>query len=716
MEIIFCDAAGTVLFTRLDMESGHWVQQEMSINAVFPFDNAKQIKFGQRIAFRDAENNFQVFEIRNVVNIEPDHYQQITAEHIAISELSDEHIDKQEITDKTAQQALSSVLSGTGWAVGNNTASGKQSADISRGNVWNAVNVIQKNWNVYIIPRITRNSAGAINHKYLDIIPAQGTNNGLFLSVHKNLFDPSVTYDDTNVYTALYGYGGSVDVQHTGEDDTREELTFADVVWSQTSSHPAKPAGQKYLEWPEMTAIYGRNGRPRFGYYQNSDITDANILLQKTWETLQKTCQPQINISGTCADLYRLGYNDVPLRLHDTAIIEIAETGEHIEKEIITLDVDLIDPTATQVEIGDYIPNIIYINRETEEQASGGGGGGGGGHGQSQSQYDESETWTQFVHTNELIGMVVGTRQGNNYIKAGEITLAINKSGKTGSYESTATINADHVNIYGTNSVYTLAGDLVHDPATGRLYIKSAGGMYVQRTESGTTASFGVWDQGNLTGGVMVQKINGQTAVKISGDVIQIAGTSLVIKAANIDIAGVVNALDTYDISCGDLTAANIHGTSVTSDGNVDCDNLTATTDIECEGGISGAWFDIGTTTVIDENKDAYLRKITASSDISARDFSGRDLKLTRNITAADITGDDIVAHSVTTDTFDLKASTFLMNNEKVGWKSFSYETYTRSNSRQFMYAINGDTSNPGTIAGAIITNHTSTTINYLGK
>lgn len=716
MEIIFCDAAGTVLFTRLDMESGHWVQQEMSINAVFPFDNAKQIKYGQRIAFRDAENNFQVFEIRNVVNIEPDHYQQITAEHIAISELSDEHIDKQEITDKTAQQALSSVLSGTGWAVGNNTASGTQSADISRGNVWNAVNVIQKNWNVYIIPRITRNSAGAINHKYLDIIPAQGTNNGLFLSVHKNLFDPSVTYDDTNVYTALYGYGGSVDVQHTGEDDTREELTFADVVWSQTSSHPAKPAGQKYLDWPEMTAIYGRNGRPRFGYYQNSDITDANILLQKTWETLQKTCQPQINISGTCADLYRLGYNDVPLRLHDTAIIEIAETGEHIEKEIITLDVDLIDPTATQIEIGDYIPNIIYINRETEEQASGGGGGGGGGHGQSQSQYDESETWAQFVHTNELIGMVVGTRQGTNYIKAGEITLAINKSGQTGSYESTATINADHVNISGTDSVYTLAGDLVHDPATGRLYIKSAGGMYVQRTESGTTASFGVWDQGNLTGGVMVQQINGQTAVKISGNVIEIDGTSLIIHAANIDIAGVVSSLTTYDISCGNLTAANIHGTSVTSDGNVDCDNLTATTDIECTGGISGAWFDIGTTTVIDDNKDAYLRKITASSDISARDFSGRDLKLTRNITAADITGDDIVAHSVTTDTFDLKASTFLMNSETVSWKSFTYETYTRSNSRQFMYAINGDTSNPGTIAGAIITNHTSTTINYLGK
>ena len=406
MEFIFLNAAGTTLFTRTDIESGHWVQQEYSVNADFPFVPGKVIERGMRIAFRDpATDNIEVFEIRNVVNTEPDHFQQITAEHIALAELSDEHIDTTEITDKTAAQALSTALTGTLWSVGNNTASGTQSTDFSRGSVWNAVNAIQNNWNVYITPRVVISSAGAITGRYLDIVPAGGTFRGVRLSIRKNLLDPVVTYDDSEVLTALYGYGGNVDVAVTGEDDQQEELTFKDVVWSATSSHPAKPENQTYLEWPEKTALYGRNGRARFGYYQNSDIKDANVLLQKTWEALQRTCDPKISIAGTCVDLYRIGYKDQPLRLHDTAIIEIEETGETFSKEIIMLDVDLVDPSGNRPEIGDYIPNIVYINRDTEDKATGGkgggGGGGGGGRGMTKLQDELSDTITEFIKTNE---------------------------------------------------------------------------------------------------------------------------------------------------------------------------------------------------------------------------------------------------------------------------------------------------------------------------
>ena len=526
MECIFLNPAGTTLFVRDDMESGHWVQQQYSVNADFPFVPGKVIERGMRIAFRDpATDNIEVFEIRNVVNTEPDHFQQITAEHIALAELSDEHIDTTEITDKTAAQALSTALTGTLWSVGNNTASGTQSTDFSRGSVWNAVNAIQNNWNVYITPRVVISSAGAITGRYLDIAPAGGTFRGVRLSIQKNLLDPSVTYDDSEVLTALYGYGGNVDVTVAGEDDQQEELTFKDVVWSATSSHPAKPANQTYLEWPEKTALYGRNGRARFGYYQNSDIKDAGVLLQKTWEALQRTCDPKISIAGTCVDLYRLGYKDQPLRLHDTAIVEIEETGETFSKEIIMLDVDLVDPSGNRPEIGDYIPNIVYINRDTEDKATGGsgggGGGGGGGRGKTNLEDDDSETWSAVEKTNNMIALVVGTRNGNNYVKAGEIGLAINKSGETGQYESTAYINADHVNISATSTNYSLAGELERT-ADGKLLIKSAGGMYVQRTESGITSSFGVWDNGNLTGGIMVQHINGQqgTITRLKGDII----------------------------------------------------------------------------------------------------------------------------------------------------------------------------------------------------
>ena len=445
MQCTFLNAAGVTLFVRDDMESGHWVQEQMSVTADFPFDAGKKIERGQRIAFRDpATDVIQVFEIRQVVNNEPDHFQQITSEHICISELTDEHINKTEITDQTALQALTTALTGTLWSAGTSTDATVQSADFSRGSVWDAVNTIQQNWNVYIKPRIVISSAGSITGRYLDIVPAQGVSHGLRLSVRKNLLDPAVTYDDEGVITAMYGYGGNVDVPHTGEQDTTEELTFADEVWTATDGHPAKPSGQTYLEWPEKTALYGRNGRPRYGYYQNGSIKDASMLLEKTWESLQQSCDPKITIAGTVVDLYRLGYKDQPIALHETAIIEIEETGELFAKEIICCDIDLVDPTGSRVEIGDYIPNIVYITRNTDKKASGGGGGGGGRGSMTNLEDDDVKTWTEFVKTQNKIGMVVGTFNGEDKVLGGQIVLAINDDGGT-----TSLIRADTIDIQG---------------------------------------------------------------------------------------------------------------------------------------------------------------------------------------------------------------------------------------------------------------------------
>jgi phage minor structural protein len=535
MQTTFLNAAGAVLFVRDDMEQGNWTQEEYTVNATFPFVAGKVIQRGQRISFHDpATNNVEVFEVRNVTNIEPEHYQQIIAEHIAVSELTDEHIDDKEITSKTPSQALTSVLSGTLWSVGTVDATNSSSADISRGSVWQAVCTIAQNWNVYIVPRITVNASGAITGRYLDIIKSSGVFRGLRLSIDKNMSDSSVVYDDSETLTALYGYGGSVDTAQSSGDDKQTTVTFKDVVWEETSSHPAKPAGQTYLEDPEATALYGRNGRPRFGYYQNGDITNPSTLLSKTWQALKQTNKPKISITGTVADLYRLGYKDQPIRLHDLAIVDISNTGEKFNLQIIRCDVDLIDPTATRPEIGAYIANIIYINRATTE-ASGAstsvGGGGGGGRGQSKSEYDNSKTYSAFEKTNSMIGMVVGTKNGNNYIKAGEICLAINET--TGA--TTATINATHVNISATNTLHTLAGSILYD-ADGKLKIVDAGGLYVERTESGQTVTVGVWDKGNLTGGVMVQEINGQTNLKLTADVIDIDGLVTALAAKSVGV------------------------------------------------------------------------------------------------------------------------------------------------------------------------------------
>ena len=659
METIFLNAAGTVLFVRDDMEQGEWTQEEFSVNATFPYVSGKVIERGQRIAFRDpATNNMEVFEIRNVQNIEPEHYQQFVAEHIAVSELNDEHINNQEFYNVPPQTALAAVLTGTLWSVGNvsvgntvqqatiraqitalglngnvdltsrpiiypdkminagytdfegdyatlysmtytktlgestdvtllftpihqngdvfsqdaidayvdavcaesttiaqvkandtdglliHSLSGTQisamdtiaesahdlsdawetcnegvssSAKVSRGSVWQAVNTVSQNWNVYITPRITFSSAGAITGRYLDITHHAGTWRGLRLSVDSNVSDSCIEIDDSELYTAMYGYGGNVDVVDSGKEDKTEELTFADIVWTATEDHPAKPSGQTYLEDTAATALYGRNGRPRFGFYQNGDITDGEVLLQKTWEALKECNKPRVNFSGTVTDMYRFGYSGVPVRLHDMAIIEIRPTGTDIYEQVIRNTVNLLDPTQTRPEIGAYIPNIIYISNETNEQATGGGGGGIS----KDSQTNQYKTYSGLESNTDkygsMIGMVVGKRNGENYIKAGEIALSINaQDGST-----KILLDADAIDIGG---VATAMRDYGLECTT--LYCVDSINADMDITAGGTVTGL----YGSFSGGLSVGSLDG-------------------------------GILDCYDIDAADVDCSTLHVT-----------------------------------------------------------------------------------------------------------------------------------------------------------
>ena len=107
---------------------------------------------------------------------------------------------------------------------------------------------------------------------------------------------------------------------------------------------------------------------------------------------------------------------------------------------VICNDVDLIDPTNTQPEIGDYIPNIIYINREANKK---GGGGGGGRGSQTNEEDDEIKFASDWIKTNTMIGMVVGQKQGDVYIKAAQIVASINDDGGTNILLQADTIDID---------------------------------------------------------------------------------------------------------------------------------------------------------------------------------------------------------------------------------------------------------------------------------
>ena len=386
MNFIFFDDADKVLFVRDDAEQAEHNHQEMSLFCLFPYDDEKVIREGMRVGYTDNLGVFQTFEITKVKNYEPDHYQEVNAEHICISELTDEMYTGGDIDDMTPSDALQAILSGTLWQVGNVSATNVSSAPFSIGNVWSDVRTIEQNWNVYITPRVTVDATG-ITGRYLDIAPAEPVWRGLRFSLEKNLSDASIVWDTSRLKTALYGYGkNSMAVSGSSE---RVPWTFATVTWANEDGHPAKPEGQIYLEDPDATAAYGRNGRPRFGYYQNGDVEDPEKLLELTWESLKTVSTPDVTIDGQVRDISKFGEVDVPIRLHDSAIVEITPIGTNLVREVVQFTEDLLRPENSHVTIGKYIPNIVYI---TKEVAHGGGGGGSGGDGDLEYQIKEFET------------------------------------------------------------------------------------------------------------------------------------------------------------------------------------------------------------------------------------------------------------------------------------------------------------------------------------
>lgn len=500
-QFIFFNDADEILFTRTDAESANWQVDELTLTCLFPYVPEKTILRGMRIAFEDDDGVLQPFEVRKVRNYEPDRYQEITCEHIVISELTDIHTGEHEVTNEAPSSVLSYILSAQPdtiqnekrWTVGNVTATATSSGDISMGSVWQNIRNVETNWNVYILPRVTWSASG-ITGRYLDIVPASGVWHGFRLSIDKNADELGVTVDDTEVKTALYGYGGNSYTYTTDNlDKTKTPINLIGYDW------PGKPSGASinstlgYIEDTAATAIYGRNGVPRFGFFQNGDISDQATLAQKTWEALQTTNKPVVTVDCMVRDLYRMGYHDEKIRLHDTVLVELLPMNDVLQLEIIKLAVDLLDPTATRPTIGEYVPNIVYIQRQTAETASGGAGRGISGRrgGETETEAKWSEFQAEFVVNNAIMSYhAVQVDHDNKVLKAagmdidattGAIIYAENKTDMIGSkfhvqsdqislVVSTTTDPQTQTNTYKVNAASIVAG-INNDTGTGTSYV-----------------------------------------------------------------------------------------------------------------------------------------------------------------------------------------------------------------------------------------------------
>ena len=598
-QFIFFGQDDKVLFVRTDAEQAGWQVDEYSLTCLFPYDPGRKIQQGMRIGFEDDSGILQPFEIRKVKTYEPDHYQELTCEHIAIAELTDYHTDESELDNASPEAALNAVLSAqptnvTGayrWQTGNVTATGTSSGDVGLGSIWQNIRNIEKNWNCYIIPRVTFNSSG-ITGRYLDVYPATGAWHGLRLSIEKNTDEVGVTVDDTNVKTALFGYGGQRNDTQTFDDPKRSKITLDGYTW------PDKPAGAVitggYIEDTAATAAYGRNGKPRFGFYQNGDITDQKILAEKTWEALQATNKPEVTIDCMIRDLYRMGYHDEPIHLHDSALVEIRPTSDVLNLEIVKLFVDLLDPTATRPTIGAYIPNIVYIQRQAAQEANGVSGSLSGRRGGETKTDDE---WSEFTSGFDYSNLLI-------HLHAEQITRSNEILKQAG-----MSLDADGVIIYANDNVNNIQSKI--DVQAGRITQE-----ITDRSNADQTLTSSIQQEaGRITQIVTAVGTNGEVTAASIITAIDNDTSSVTISADKIDLNGLVTAtefttaLASIDNLTGDL---NVVG-AVTVGGNLSAGSLSAEsfTDYKVDGESIGLGNAIKQISLTGPTNDVYTLTAT---------------------------------------------------------------------------------------------------------
>ncbi|MBV6371966.1 peptidoglycan DD-metalloendopeptidase family protein [Enterococcus casseliflavus] len=148
--------------------------------------------------------------------------------------------------------------------------------------------------------------------------------------------------DRSQLYTSIIGRGKGEEVG----DGYGRRIEFTDIEWKKSNSNPLdKPKGQNWLEYPEMTKLYGipmKNGskRKRETVLILEDIEDPRELLQATYENLVEYSRPLIQFKTSV-----LGGDSIG----NTVTIHRSDKNYHYKTRVFSVKIDRI---SNKVECG----------------------------------------------------------------------------------------------------------------------------------------------------------------------------------------------------------------------------------------------------------------------------------------------------------------------------------------------------------------------------
>ena len=233
----------------------------------------------------------------------------------------------------------------------------------------------------------------------------------------RNITSLSRTVDRSGMYTRMYPIGKD-DLHISGEYVSKNEGTYGVISHVET----------------------------------DTSIDSKSALKAWAQERLKRHAQPVITIDVEGLELAdATGETMDRFNINRICRIPLPEFGETITERITELNYpDVVhSPQVVRVTLSNASEDVTHLSlteilTETAKRSAGGGRG-------AARQAKEDHAW--FEDTDTRVSMVVGTRDGKNYIKAGEITLAINEAG-----DAEARIDAKHVWIGNKDSVTVIEG------------------------------------------------------------------------------------------------------------------------------------------------------------------------------------------------------------------------------------------------------------------
>jgi phage minor structural protein len=284
-----------------------------------------------------------------------------------------EELRKSPVFDKRPQNALArevinDLLSGTNWQarfVGETTPHSTNFYYIS---VFDALKKVCEVWDLEMQFFVEMNG-NRIGARYIDFKRKIGQAVGKRVVYGHNALQILQEVERTNIFTALIGRGKGEQVSSAEESGKQanvfgRKITFEDVVWSTASGKPVnKPKGQKYVELPAMTKLYGiKNAdgsmRPKIGFVDFQEEEDPGKLIERTYKALVDAARPQLALKTS--SVYLRG-----AKIGDTIRVVRHDKRLDYDTRIFDITFNRLNDQSSDIKLGDRIGETNEAKAQT---------------------------------------------------------------------------------------------------------------------------------------------------------------------------------------------------------------------------------------------------------------------------------------------------------------------------------------------------------------